>query len=157
MTNVTVAQVIIGIGLSFDLFGAIGLMRLPDVYNRVQAATKCVTLGTVMILVGVAVWCFPTNAALAVKALMCAVFILLTSPVAAHAIARGAHRSGVRLWQGSVVDRYLEDRGGAGAGRTGLTSTESEGAEKYAQTQAAGVAGGGESGRQGTVHGEVPR
>ena len=43
------------------------------------------------------------------KAALCAAFLLLTSPVAAHAIARGAYRSGVRLWEGSVVDRYGDD------------------------------------------------
>jgi len=42
----------ISIGLAFDLFGCLGLVRLPDVYNRLQAATKCVTLGTCSILFG---------------------------------------------------------------------------------------------------------
>ena len=89
-------------------FGAIGLVRLPDVYNRVQAATKCVTLGTCFILVGVFV--HAGVSALGVKALLCALFVLLTSPVGAHAIARGAHIAGVRLWEGSVADKYQEKR-----------------------------------------------
>jgi multicomponent Na+:H+ antiporter subunit G len=38
------------------------------------------------------------------------VFLSLTTPVAAHAIARGAHRSGIALWSGSVVDHYADDR-----------------------------------------------
>ena len=105
--NELAAQILIGVGLAFDLFGCIGLVRLPDVYNRVQAATKCVTLGTCLILAGTAV--YGTSGAMAVKALLCAVFILLTSPVAAHAIARGAYKSGVRLWEGSVIDRYGEE------------------------------------------------
>jgi len=46
------------------------------------------------------------------KALLCIVFLVLTSPVAAHAIARGAHRAGVKLWDGSVIDRYAEDKEG---------------------------------------------
>jgi len=101
------AQWLIGVGLAFDLFGTIGLVRLPDVYNRVQAATKCVTLGTCMILGGVFV--AQGVGPMGVKALLCAVFLLFTSPVAAHAIARGAYKSGVRLWEGSVVDRYGEE------------------------------------------------
>ena len=105
--NELAAQWIIGIGLAFDLFGTIGLVRLPDVYNRVQAATKCVTLGTCMILLGVLVGAW--GGAMGAKAALCAVFLLLTSPVAAHAIARGAYRSGVRLWEKSVIDRYGED------------------------------------------------
>ncbi|HUU31254.1 MAG TPA: monovalent cation/H(+) antiporter subunit G [Phycisphaerae bacterium] len=109
--NETVAQWIIGVGLAFDLLGCIGLVRLPDVYNRLQAATKCVTLGTCMILVGTLV--YAGGGAMGASALICAVFLLLTSPVAAHAIARGAYRSGVRLWEGSVVDRFGEDLGAA--------------------------------------------
>ncbi len=107
-----VARVLIIVGLVFDVFGAIGLIRLPDIYNRVQAATKCVTLGTCTILVGVAVHAFGLDLnALGVKAIICAVFILLTSPVAAHAVARGAHISGVELWEGSIMDKYRDEQG----------------------------------------------
>jgi multicomponent Na+:H+ antiporter subunit G len=98
--------IIIVVGVLFDLFGCIGLVRLPDVYNRLQAATKCVTLGTCMILIGVAI-----NIGIGeggIKALICAAFVLLTSPVGAHALARAAHKAGIRLWEGSVVDKYLE-------------------------------------------------
>ncbi len=104
----TVSYWVIGVGLAFDLFGCIGLVRLPDVYNRAQAATKCVTLGTCMILLGVAGVgvAHADGGALAVKAVICAVFILLTSPVGAHAVCRGADISGVKLWEGSVEDAF---------------------------------------------------
>ena len=103
---------LVGIGLAFDLFGCIGLVRLPDVYNRAQAATKCVTLGTCMILIGVAVAAFAGAVwPMGIKAILCAAFILLTSPVAAHAICRGAYISGVRLWEGSVEDAFAERAG----------------------------------------------
>jgi len=108
--NETVAYIVIGIGLFFDLFGTVGLVRLPDVYNRIQAATKCVTLGTCFILIGVLIHSGITP--LGIKALLCALFVILTSPVGAHAIARGAHLSGVPLWDGSVVDRYRESQQG---------------------------------------------
>jgi multicomponent Na+:H+ antiporter subunit G len=102
----TIGVVIITVGILFDLFGCVGLVRLPDIYNRLQAATKCVTLGTCMILVGVAI-CLG-DGEITAKALICAAFVLITSPVGAHALARAAHRSGIRLWEGSVVDKYLE-------------------------------------------------
>jgi len=102
-----IAYWIIGIGLAFDLFGCIGLMRLPDVYNRAQAATKCVTLGTCMILIGTALTGLANGSSgMFVKGLLCAAFVLLTSPVGAHAVCRGAYLSGVRLWQGSVEDAF---------------------------------------------------
>ena len=44
------------------------------------------------------------------KALICIFFIVLTSPTAAHALARGAHKSGVKLWDKSVCDKYEEDK-----------------------------------------------
>lgn len=105
-----IGSIFISIGFTFDVFGCVGLVRLPDVYTRLQAATKCVTLGTCSILFGTFLIVGLTAAGL--KALLCMVFLILTSPVAAHAIARGAHRAGVKLWKGSVVDRYLEDKEG---------------------------------------------
>lgn len=108
----TLGLIFIIIGLVFDIFGCLGLVRLPDVYNRLQAATKCVTMGTCSILFGTFLIVGFTAAGM--KALMCIVFLVLTTPVAAHAIARGAHRSGVKLWSGSVVDQYGEDQEGKG-------------------------------------------
>ena len=87
MNSGVVPYILISIGVAFDLVGALGLLRLPDVYNRLQAATKCVTLGTCLILVGVLVhsgW-----NAMGVKALLAAVFVLWTSPTGSHALARG--------------------------------------------------------------------
>ena len=107
----TAGWIIIVIGGLFDLFGCIGLVRLPDIYNRLQAATKCVTLGTCAILIGAAL--VSGQPPVIAKAVLCAVFILFTSPVAAHALARAAHRSGIELCSQSVVDKYQEvDRRG---------------------------------------------
>jgi multicomponent Na+:H+ antiporter subunit G len=46
-----------------------------------------------------------------VKALLCMAFILLTAPVSAHALARSAYRSGVKPWEGTVIDEYHDDMG----------------------------------------------
>ena len=108
--NESIGIILIGIGLLFDLLGTIGLVRLPDVYNRLQAATKCVTLGTCFILFGVFFYAGADGLSMGIKALVCAAFILITSQTGAHALARGAHVSGVPLWEGSVVDAYEEDK-----------------------------------------------
>ena len=107
MTDIT-GYILIIVGILFDIFGCIGLVRFPDVYNRLQASTKCVTLGTVLLLVGVAL--VSSSGATAAKAIICAVFILITSPTAAHAIAKGAHAYGVKLWENSVVDKYAQEK-----------------------------------------------
>jgi len=102
-----IGYILIIVGILFDIFGCIGLVRFPDVYNRLQASTKCVTLGTILLLIGVAV--ISGLGATSAKAIICAVFILITSPTAAHAIAKGAYASGVKLWENSVVDKYAEE------------------------------------------------
>jgi multicomponent Na+:H+ antiporter subunit G len=107
MNNELIGNIFIIIGIVFDIFGCIGLMRMPDVYNRLQATTKCVTLGTCGILFGTFIIKGFNDTG--IKALLCMVFLLLTSPVAAHALARGAHKAGVKLWEKSVCDKYEED------------------------------------------------
>lgn len=106
--NQIIGYIFIIIGLIFDLIGCIGLIRLPDVYNRLQAVTKCVTLGTCGILLGTLI--IKGFTAGGIKAFLCIVFLLLTTPVAAHALSRGAHISGVKLWEKSVCDKYEEDK-----------------------------------------------
>ena len=108
--NEVIAIVFFGIGVAFNFFGCLGLVRLPDVYNRLQASTKCVTFGTIFILIGVLIYIGFTT--LGIKALLCLIFIILTSPTAAHAISKGAHHSGVSLWKKSVIDTYREDNEG---------------------------------------------
>jgi len=105
-SNMIIGYIFITVGAIFDFFGCMGLVRLPDVYNRLQAATKCVTLGTIFILAGTAI--VTADPAISIKAGLCAVFVLITSPTGAHALARGAYLSGVKLWEKSVVDKFKE-------------------------------------------------
>ena len=112
MTDI-IGYILITVGILFNIFGCIGLVRFPDVYNRLQASTKCVNLGTILLLVGVAL--LSGLGAASSKAIICAVFILITSPTAAHAIAKGAYASGVKLWENSVVDKYSEKAGKEGS------------------------------------------
>jgi multicomponent Na+:H+ antiporter subunit G len=96
--------IFIVIGLGFDLLGCLGLVRFPDVYNRLQASTKCVTFGTSSILLGTFFIFGFTSAG--IKSLLMLVFVLLTSPTASHALARATYKGGVPLWEKSVCDEY---------------------------------------------------
>lgn len=100
--------IFIATGIAFDFFGCLGLARFPDVYNRLHSSIKCVTLGTSSILFGL--FLYKGFSPVGIKALMCIVFLMLTAPVSAHVLARGAHKSGVKLWEKSVCDKYADDK-----------------------------------------------
>ena len=104
----TIGFIIIAVGMGFCFLGCLGLLRLPDVYNRLQAATKSVTVGTWGILIGICV--FNGLDSLGIKALLAIPLIFFTSATAAHALARGAHKSGVKLWKKSVCDNYKDNK-----------------------------------------------
>ncbi len=93
--NEYIGIVLIAFGVIYDLLACLGLIRMPDIYTRLQTATKAVTVGTACILIGAAVYAGPGP--LAAKALLCMVFVLLTNPTSAHVIARAAHSSGIRV------------------------------------------------------------
>jgi multicomponent Na+:H+ antiporter subunit G len=92
------------IGLFFVFLGMLGLVRLPDVYNRLHTTTKIGTLGAfgVMLSLLLKVGFSPIG----VKAITVGLFLLLTAPIAAHMISRAAHRHGVGLCEESVIDEY---------------------------------------------------
>ena len=103
----TIGVSLIALGLVFDVVGCIGLLRLPDFYCRMQASTKCVALGTMLIIVG-AVLAVGTLSAFA-KGGLCLTFLLLTSPTGSHALARAAYRSGTPLGERCAIDQLAGD------------------------------------------------
>lgn len=82
-------------GLFFSVVGIIGLIRFPDVYCRIHASGKVATLGLVGLLAASAI-AMPETA---LKALALALFVVITSPVASHAIASAAYRTGVPMYK----------------------------------------------------------
>lgn len=109
-------------GATFMLLAGVGVVRLPDLFTRMQASTKAAALGAGCMLLGVAVHFGDSD--VTVRALLIVAFILLTSPISAHMIARSAYIASVPLWEGSVRDelreRYSEVASGEeGEGREG--------------------------------------
>lgn len=92
------------IGTLLFFTSAIGLIRLPDVYTRMHAATIGDTLGLGMIIAGAILEEGATLAS--IKMLIIIIFVFLTNPTAAHAMARAAYKNGVKLTEKSVVDEY---------------------------------------------------
>lgn len=92
------------IGSGFLLLGALGTLRMPDSYNRIQAGTKATTLGTMCSLVGIGLY-HPDWLG---KILVLILFVVLTNPISSHALARAAHFINIPLAKQTVVDK-LQD------------------------------------------------
>ena len=101
-----VGQALLVIGAVFGIIGAIGVIRMPDVYNRIHAQTIVVVGGAIVALAGACL--IEGFSAYTLKAIIIAVFLFVTNPVGSHAIARAAYRSKVKLWKGSIADKRKE-------------------------------------------------
>ena len=107
-----VVSIAILLGSALMVLAAVGVVRLPDVYARLQAGTKAASLGLALIFLGTA---FASDGRTgAVKLVLAALFQFATAPVAAHVIGRAAYLSGAPKWEGTVVDE-LAETGIAGA------------------------------------------
>ncbi|MBM4241238.1 MAG: Na+/H+ antiporter subunit G [Euryarchaeota archaeon] len=108
-----IVAILVVIGVIFNFLGVLGILRFPDVYNRLHASTKCVTLGEGGVLLGLTIlgikmYLAGASISFVIKPILIMLFLLVTGPVASHAIARAAYKSGVPLWPKSVVDQYKE-------------------------------------------------
>lgn len=94
-------------GASFMLLAAIGIVRLPDLPTRMHASTKAGAMGAMFIMGGVAFY-FGDSVVVA-RAFAIVVFILITSPIAAHVIGRAGYFTNTELWEGTVKDELREN------------------------------------------------
>lgn len=90
-----VADIFLLIGALFTFLAALGLLRMPDVYNRIQVGTKAATLGALSFCIGAVI----IHPAWWSKLLVIAGLILLTNPVGSSSIARALYIAGVKPWQ----------------------------------------------------------
>jgi multicomponent Na+:H+ antiporter subunit G len=99
-----IASITTLIGSAFLLLGAVGLIRMPDVYNRMQAGTKATTIGSILFLLGIGLavpgWI--------VKLIVVILFILFTNPVSTNSLSRAAHKVGIKLTEKTLRDDLAE-------------------------------------------------
>jgi multicomponent Na+:H+ antiporter subunit G len=110
-----VVIVLAAVGWAFSLSGAVGILRMPDVYTRIQCSSKMITMGTLPVLIALVVG----EGAISVfgsRALLVAVLLLVVNPVASHALARAAYKTRVPMWPGAVTDQ-VADRMRRGSGQ----------------------------------------
>ena len=111
----TVLYIFLGIGVIFNCLGSVGLLRFPDVYTRLHAATKATTFGSIFTSLAVIIYSFfrwnitgnSQFVVLALHTVVALICLIITNPTGAHAIARAAHRSGVMPKQ-AVIDELKE-------------------------------------------------
>jgi CPA2 family monovalent cation:H+ antiporter-2 len=100
--NDVLSSALMIVGAAFSLLASVGVIRMPDLFMRMQAATKASTLGIGCIVLAVAVHFGELG--VTTRALAAIAFVFLTAPVAAHMIARASYFVGVPLWQGTIID-----------------------------------------------------
>jgi CPA2 family monovalent cation:H+ antiporter-2 len=100
--NEIISSALMIIGAAFALLAGAGVVRMPDLFTRMQAATKASTLG-----IGCLVLAVPIHfgeLGITTRAIATIIFVFLTAPVAAHMIARAGYFVGVPLWERTVID-----------------------------------------------------
>jgi multicomponent Na+:H+ antiporter subunit G len=107
--SIWIAGVLCGVGLFFSLTGAVGLLRMPDLYTRIQCSSKTITMGALPTLAGLVAAEGPVTA-YGSRALLVAFLLLLLNPAASHALARAAYKAGLPMWRGAVCDEPAERR-----------------------------------------------
>ena len=95
------------IGTGFSVLAAVGILRFPDVYTRLHAATKTGVVGAGFVLLAVAISAF--DLAIGLRALAGIAFLVLTSPVAAHLLARAAYAAGIPPANITVVNDLAKE------------------------------------------------
>jgi multicomponent Na+:H+ antiporter subunit G len=95
-------------GSTLALLASVGVLRMPDVFTRMQASTKASTLGVGCLLTGLAI--ARPEMSFIFRAATIGAFMMLTTAVAAHVIARAAALSGTPLWEGTTIDERPSSR-----------------------------------------------
>jgi multicomponent Na+:H+ antiporter subunit G len=108
ISNLIVTVFVIA-GAFFSLLAAIGVIRFPDVYTRMHAATKAPAFGILLFLIAAVIF-FADFHTIAI-CLMIVIFIFLTAPVATHIISRVAYLLNTEIWSETSIDELANDTG----------------------------------------------
>lgn len=102
------AIIALAIGLFFMFVGVLGVLRLPDAYSRMHAASKCTTLGLtgMLIAAGLHLWTLDVVA----KSATVIIFTYIATPIGAHLLAKAAHHGKLPLWDRTLSDELAEDK-----------------------------------------------
>ena len=106
-----IMYVLLAIGVFFSFVGVLGILRMHDVYGRLQASTCIPTLGNICLIVGGIIYAatHSMGGSTIVKLVIIMLMILCTNPISNHALLKGAYKAGVKSAKEMVIDDYKED------------------------------------------------
>ena len=106
-----IMYVLLAIGLFFSFVGVLGILRMHDVYGRLQASTCIPTMGNICLMVAGVIYAATRSmgASTIVKLVIIMLMILCTNPISNHALLKGAYKGGVKSAKELVIDDYKED------------------------------------------------
>ena len=106
-----ILYILLAIGLFFSLVGVVGVLRMPDVYGRLQASTCIASLGNICLMIAGIFYAatHSLGASACIKLALILLLILCTNPVSNHALLKGAYKAGVKPAKEPVIDDYKED------------------------------------------------
>lgn len=106
-----IIDLLIAVGLVFACAGTIGILKMPDPFSRMQAATCISTLGMLGVMVGAALYafCIMGSVSTGIKVIVIGLLIITINPIGAHAIAKGAYKYGIRPDKEMEIDDYGRD------------------------------------------------
>ncbi|GIK39723.1 MAG: Na+/H+ antiporter subunit G [Chloroflexota bacterium] len=110
-------------GAVFVFIAALGVVRMPDMFLRMSAASKAGSLGASLALLAAALYFY--DLAIAIRVIATIAFIFLTTPVAAHLIARAAYVNDVPLWEKTICNE-LQGRYDRETHRLASSSTQQQ-------------------------------
>ncbi len=101
MVSAFLADALVVLGLAVMTVGVYGLIRLPDTYARLHAASKIVSFGVISLLLASTAMGDP---AFVFRVALISAFLLVTTPVSAHVVARAAYLRGERMAGRQTID-----------------------------------------------------
>lgn len=105
--------ILLVVGIFFVVAGVVGVIRMPDTFCRLQSATNIATMGAMPIALACSIYGFSeSNTSLGIKSLIIVVFLLISNPVGAHAMARAAYKNKAELSDKTKFDHYRRDING---------------------------------------------
>jgi len=102
MISEWIAGILLVLGAFFMLIASIGMIKLPDLYMRIHAATKAPSLGIFLMVVGIIVYFF--NWWTSIEGLVVILFVFITTPIGSHMISSVAHSMGVEKAKATIID-----------------------------------------------------